>query len=266
MPVRRLNHAVLYVNGLDREVDFYTRTLGFEVHLQIPGQAAFLRSPESANDHDLGLFDVGAGHADGVGRSGSTTSPGRSARWRNWSKPGRSWSTRAPWWGERSPALQVAVRQGPERHRVRGAVAGAGRGWESELAQGDGYTVPLDWDRTLTRWDTHRRPARRPAPRPDRPGRDRVRSARSGAPGWPGARTPRGQKSVTLTIRPSAISKKLRPGYVSPASFISIQLAAVVSSATIRRTVRCQAVVNPSALNRRYAALPETRSCDMGAS
>ena len=58
MPVRRLNHAVLYVNGLDREVDFYTRTLGFEVRLQIPGQAAFLRSPGSANDHDLGLFDV----------------------------------------------------------------------------------------------------------------------------------------------------------------------------------------------------------------
>ena len=28
--------------------------------------------------------------------------------------------------------------------------------WESELAQGDGYTVPLDWDRTLARWDTAR--------------------------------------------------------------------------------------------------------------
>src|SRR5216684_4866699 len=60
MPVRRLNHAVLYVNGLDREVDFYTGTLGFEIRMQIPGQAAFLRSPGSANDHDLGLFDIGA--------------------------------------------------------------------------------------------------------------------------------------------------------------------------------------------------------------
>ena len=60
MPVRRLNHAVLYVNGLEREVDFYTRTLGFEVRMQIPGQAAFLRSPGSSNDHDLGLFEVGA--------------------------------------------------------------------------------------------------------------------------------------------------------------------------------------------------------------
>jgi hypothetical protein len=28
--------------------------------------------------------------------------------------------------------------------------------WESELAQGDAYTVPLDWDRTLNRWDAGR--------------------------------------------------------------------------------------------------------------
>ena len=27
--------------------------------------------------------------------------------------------------------------------------------WESELAQGNASTVPLDWDRTLTRWDNH---------------------------------------------------------------------------------------------------------------
>src|ERR1700735_1467720 len=65
MAVRRLNHAVLYVNGLARAVEFYTAALGFEVRLEVPGQAAFLRSPGSANDHDLGLFEVGAGHADG---------------------------------------------------------------------------------------------------------------------------------------------------------------------------------------------------------
>jgi catechol-2,3-dioxygenase len=63
MAVRRLNHAVLYVHGLERTVDFYTRTLGFEVRLEIPGRAAFLRAPESANDHDLGLFEIGTGHA-----------------------------------------------------------------------------------------------------------------------------------------------------------------------------------------------------------
>jgi len=65
MAVRRLNHAVLYVNGLAREVEFYTKTLGFEVRMEVPGRAAFLRSPGSANDHDLGLFDIGTGHADG---------------------------------------------------------------------------------------------------------------------------------------------------------------------------------------------------------
>ena len=59
MAVRRLNHAVLYVSGLDRAVDFYRDALGLELRMHIPGQAAFLRSPESANDHDLGLFEVG---------------------------------------------------------------------------------------------------------------------------------------------------------------------------------------------------------------
>ena len=65
MAVRRLNHAVLYVNGLQREVEFYTKTLGFEVRMEIPGRAAFLRSQGSANDHDLGLFDIGFGAASG---------------------------------------------------------------------------------------------------------------------------------------------------------------------------------------------------------
>jgi len=63
MSVRRLNHAVLYVSGLDREVAFYQDILGFGISLLIPGQAAFLHAPESANDHDLGLFEMGAGHA-----------------------------------------------------------------------------------------------------------------------------------------------------------------------------------------------------------
>jgi len=63
MAVRRLNHAVLYVNGLQREVEFYTTTLGFEVRMEVPGRAAFLRSPGSVNDHDLGLFEIGTGHA-----------------------------------------------------------------------------------------------------------------------------------------------------------------------------------------------------------
>jgi catechol-2,3-dioxygenase len=63
MAVRRLNHAVLYVHGLQRTVDFYRSTLGFEVRLEIPGRAAFLRAPGSSNDHDLGLFEIGTGQA-----------------------------------------------------------------------------------------------------------------------------------------------------------------------------------------------------------
>jgi len=59
MAVRRLNHAVLYVHDLASEVDFYTATLGFEVRTEIAGKAAFLRAPGSANDHDLGLFQIG---------------------------------------------------------------------------------------------------------------------------------------------------------------------------------------------------------------
>ncbi len=59
MAVRRLNHAVLYVSDLARVVDFYRYALGFEVRMEIPGRAAFLRAPGSANDHDLGLFEVG---------------------------------------------------------------------------------------------------------------------------------------------------------------------------------------------------------------
>ncbi|HEY4993195.1 MAG TPA: VOC family protein [Nakamurella sp.] len=58
MPVRRLNHAVLYVRDLTATVDFYHDALGLEVRMEVPGRAAFLRAPGSANDHDLGVFAV----------------------------------------------------------------------------------------------------------------------------------------------------------------------------------------------------------------
>jgi catechol-2,3-dioxygenase len=58
MAVRRLNHAVLYVRDVAASVDFYTDALGLEIRMQVPGRAAFLRAPGSANDHDLGLFEV----------------------------------------------------------------------------------------------------------------------------------------------------------------------------------------------------------------
>jgi catechol-2,3-dioxygenase len=60
MSVRRLNHAVLYVRDVARSVAFYTDTFGFGVDVEIPGRAAFLSAAGTLNDHDLGLFAVGA--------------------------------------------------------------------------------------------------------------------------------------------------------------------------------------------------------------
>jgi catechol-2,3-dioxygenase len=57
--VRRLNHAVLYVTDAALSAAFYTETLGFDVAYEGSG-FAFLRSAGSPNDHDLGLFSIGA--------------------------------------------------------------------------------------------------------------------------------------------------------------------------------------------------------------
>ncbi|MEU7937587.1 VOC family protein [Microbispora bryophytorum] len=59
MPVQRLNHAVLYVRDVSRSVAFYQEALGFRVVQAFPG-AAFLQAEGSSNDHDLGLFQIGA--------------------------------------------------------------------------------------------------------------------------------------------------------------------------------------------------------------
>jgi catechol-2,3-dioxygenase len=70
MPVQRLNHAVLYVRDVDRSVAFYSEALGFRVVTAIPGRAAFLQAEGSTNDHDLGLFAIGANAGDSAaGRS-----------------------------------------------------------------------------------------------------------------------------------------------------------------------------------------------------
>lgn len=60
MGVTRLNHAVLYVSDLDRSVAFYSDVLGFVPVADMPKGigAAFLRAPDSTNDHDLGLFQL----------------------------------------------------------------------------------------------------------------------------------------------------------------------------------------------------------------
>jgi catechol-2,3-dioxygenase len=70
MPIQRLNHAVLYVRDVERSVAFYQGVLGFRVVMGVPGAAAFLQAAGSANDHDLGLFQVGPQASDSpAGRS-----------------------------------------------------------------------------------------------------------------------------------------------------------------------------------------------------
>jgi catechol-2,3-dioxygenase len=51
-------------------VAFYREVLGFEVVMAMGAKAAFLRAPDSTNDHDLGLFEIGAqAGSSGAGRT-----------------------------------------------------------------------------------------------------------------------------------------------------------------------------------------------------
>ena len=59
IPIRRLNHAVLYVSDLARSIAFYRQVFGFDV-IAREGPMAFLRAKGSENHHDLGLMEVGA--------------------------------------------------------------------------------------------------------------------------------------------------------------------------------------------------------------
>ncbi len=154
MAVRRLNHAVLYVHGLERTVEFYRSTLGFEVRMEIPGRAAFLRAPGSANDHDLGLFEIGTGRA-----------PDQP------SHPGLyhlAWEvgTLADLADIRDKLVQAGALVGESDHRVSKSLYAKDpsgiefevlwrvpvQDWAAETAEG-GMTLPLDWDATLARWD-----------------------------------------------------------------------------------------------------------------
>jgi catechol-2,3-dioxygenase len=70
MAIHRLNHAVLYVRRVATSVAFYRDVLGFAVVTDLGGKAAFLRAEASSNDHDLGLFEMGAhAAASPAGRS-----------------------------------------------------------------------------------------------------------------------------------------------------------------------------------------------------
>jgi len=152
MPVRRLNHAVLYVRDLGASVEFYHDAFGFEVRTAVPGRAAFMRAQGSANDHDLGLFAV----PDGVPPSGRYLGLYHLA------------------WEVGTLAELAEIRT---RLAARGALVGASDhrvskslyakdpsgiefevmwrvpadAWEQEMAQGD-MIAPLDLDAEITRW------------------------------------------------------------------------------------------------------------------
>jgi catechol-2,3-dioxygenase len=59
MPIARLNHAVLFVRDAEQAATFYTDVLGFRRVAEMPN-AVFLQAEGSHNDHDLGLFGIGA--------------------------------------------------------------------------------------------------------------------------------------------------------------------------------------------------------------
>lgn len=154
MPVRRLNHAVLYVNGLQREVDFYTNVLGFEVRMQIPGQAAFLRSPGSENDHDLGLFDIGAGHASGRPAVGLYHLAWEVGTLSELVETRRKLVEAGALVGESDHVLSKSLyAKDPSGIEFEVLWRVPSEDWEAEMAAATAMTSRLDWDRTLSRWD-----------------------------------------------------------------------------------------------------------------
>jgi catechol-2,3-dioxygenase len=66
----RLNHAVLFVADLERSINFYTKVFDMTVSAREPRvNAAFLRLARSGNEHDLGLFGIGAPEVPNRGRT-----------------------------------------------------------------------------------------------------------------------------------------------------------------------------------------------------
>lgn len=59
MGISRMNHAVLYARDAARSAAFYQDVLGFTTVAEFPG-GAFLRAPDSTNDHDIAFFSIGA--------------------------------------------------------------------------------------------------------------------------------------------------------------------------------------------------------------
>jgi catechol-2,3-dioxygenase len=152
--VRRLNHAVLYVNGLARAVDFYTSVLGLEVLTEMAGQAAFLLSPGSLNEHDLGLFEVGTGHQDGRPKVGLYHLAWEVATLADLVDIRAKLVAAGALVGESDHGLTKSLyAKDPSGNELEVMWGVPLEDREAELARATAPTMPLDWDRTLARWD-----------------------------------------------------------------------------------------------------------------
>ena len=58
-----MRHAVLWVSNPSASAAFYQRALGLETKFE-SADAVFMTSPDSATDHDLGLFRAAGGEAE----------------------------------------------------------------------------------------------------------------------------------------------------------------------------------------------------------
>jgi len=70
MPIKRMNHAVLFVRDAERTAVFYRDVLGFRDVFGMDG-ARFLQAPASTNDHDIAFFSLGPNAGDS--EAGRTT-------------------------------------------------------------------------------------------------------------------------------------------------------------------------------------------------
>ena len=163
MGITRLNHAVLFVNDIERSVAFYTDVLGFRRIDMTPegfSGAAFLQAPGSTNDHDLGLFAIG-GHA-GPSEAGRATVGLYHLAWEidtlaEMRQLATSLPTTAP-----SPARRTTARQRASTARTR-------TGWNS---RSPGSCRPIGWTTRRGRpasglgasTSTRRSPATAPTP------------------------------------------------------------------------------------------------------
>ena len=59
MATKGMRHAVLWVSDPTASATFYEQALGLETKNAM-GDAVFMSSPDSATDHDLGLFKAGS--------------------------------------------------------------------------------------------------------------------------------------------------------------------------------------------------------------